>query len=367
MLKIQQCTHEDSQCYAETLMLSSETSLLLDAVDKALAGCVEVDPKATERVPFSEEVHKAQLQLGIFGLLSSSDEFGLTDALRIAAALAKHKAPWNFYGSTLADLALRLGADIPDFCKEQAAQGKIAWGYTGARGSGTFDIHTDGAASLERVPVLTGEQAQVSMVLCPWHGLVVLASENLSFKPCQTIDVTVDFGRLSGDCKPPQVARCGDAKLTRVLTAASALLLAADAVGAAQALLDKAIEYVCQREQFGRVVGTFQGVQHSAATMAASLAPCLPMLLQAGQSLMESGSDAAIAASWRARAHCAEVARIVVKGATELQGGIGFTAEWGTHLWYKRSVFSETLLGGGSHARRLAVELDPKYSALRAD
>ena len=53
------------------------------------------------------------------------------------------------------------------------------------------------------------------------------------------------------------------------IIAAGRILLAADSLGAADAMIAQAVAYAGQREQFGRVIGSFQAVKHMCAEMAA--------------------------------------------------------------------------------------------------
>src|SRR3546814_20386469 len=56
---------------------------------------------------------------------------------------------------------------------------------------------------------------------------------------------------------------------TARLRAAGRVILAADSLGAGQAMIEKAVDYAGQREQFGRLIGSFQAVKHMFAEMAA--------------------------------------------------------------------------------------------------
>src|SRR3546814_18973172 len=55
---------------------------------------------------------------------------------------------------------------------------------------------------------------------------------------------------------------------------AGRVILAADSLGAGQAMIEKAVDYAGQREQFGRLIGSFQAVKHMCAEMAARHEPC---------------------------------------------------------------------------------------------
>ena len=70
------------------------------------------------------------------------------------------------------------------------------------------------------------------------------------------------------------------------------MLIASDTLGAAQAMLDKAVVYASEREQFGRVIGSFQAVKHMCAEMAAKLEPCRALLWHAAHAIDENDDEA---------------------------------------------------------------------------
>ncbi|WP_327132512.1 acyl-CoA/acyl-ACP dehydrogenase [Streptomyces sp. NBC_01343] len=116
----------------------------------------------------------------------------------------------------------------------------------------------------------------------------------------------------------------------------AAAVLAAEAVGAAGQALARTVEYVRQREQFGRPIGSFQAVKHRLAD--------LYVHVQAARS-------AAYYAAWDPRqgglalAQALEALRITAGEAIQLHGGIGFTWEHDAHLYFKRAAADELLFG----------------------
>ena len=124
---------------------------------------------------------------------------------------------------------------------------------------------------------------------------------------------------------------------------AGRVMLAADTLGAAQNMLDQAVEYSKQREQFNRPIGSFQAVKHMCAEMAASLEPCRSLVWYAAHAADEIPAEAALYAC-HAKAHLAEVGTFVAKTATEVHGGMGFTDLLGLHYWFKRIGFNRQLL-----------------------
>ncbi|WP_328789987.1 MULTISPECIES: acyl-CoA dehydrogenase family protein [unclassified Streptomyces] len=127
----------------------------------------------------------------------------------------------------------------------------------------------------------------------------------------------------------------------------AAAVLAAEAVGAAGQVLARTVEYVRQREQFGRAIGSFQAVKHRLAD--------LYVQVQAARS-------AAYYAAWDpdqgglALAQALEALRVTAGEAIQLHGGIGFTWEHDAHLYFKRAAADELLFGPVHRLRAHAAD-----------
>lgn len=128
---------------------------------------------------------------------------------------------------------------------------------------------------------------------------------------------------------------------------AAAAVLAAEAVGAADRALERTVEHVRQREQFGRPIGSFQAVKHRLAE--------LYVQVQAARS-------AAYYAAWDpaagglALAQGLEALRSAASEAVQLHGGIGFTWEHDIQLYFKRASSDELLFGPVHGLRAHAAE-----------
>ncbi|MFD7325030.1 acyl-CoA dehydrogenase family protein [Streptomyces sp. NPDC059875] len=113
-------------------------------------------------------------------------------------------------------------------------------------------------------------------------------------------------------------------------------VLAAEAVGAAQAALDRTVEYVGSREQFGRPVGSFQAVKHRLADLYVQVEAARSLAYGAAR---DPGTGAL------ALAAALEALRAVAAETIQLHGGIGFTWEHEAHLYFKRATADELLFG----------------------
>ncbi|MGZ9931554.1 acyl-CoA dehydrogenase family protein [Streptomyces sp. NC-S4] len=138
----------------------------------------------------------------------------------------------------------------------------------------------------------------------------------------------------------------------------AAAVLAAEAVGAAGRALARTVEYVRQREQFGRAIGSFQAVKHRLAD--------LYVQVQAARS-------AAYYAAWDpeqgglALAQALEALRVTAGEAIQLHGGIGFTWEHEAHLYFKRAAADELLFGPVHRLRAHAADRAGLFADPAAD
>jgi alkylation response protein AidB-like acyl-CoA dehydrogenase len=117
-----------------------------------------------------------------------------------------------------------------------------------------------------------------------------------------------------------------------------------------------AVAYAKQREQFGRPIATFQAVKHLCAEMIAELEPARSLVWYAAHAFDHRPEEAALMAL-HAKAHLAEIGTSIVRTATEVHGGIGFTSEYDLHLWFKRVGLDRQLLGGPDVTRAEAASL----------
>jgi alkylation response protein AidB-like acyl-CoA dehydrogenase len=140
------------------------------------------------------------------------------------------------------------------------------------------------------------------------------------------------------------------------MIAAGHVALAADILGACERAVELAVAYAKQREQFGRAIATFQAVKHLCAEMVAELEPARSLVWYAAYAFDERPDEASLLAL-QAKAHLAEVGTAIVRTATEVHGGIGFTDEYDLHLWFKRAGLDRQLLGSPETLRAEAARL----------
>ena len=295
-------------------------------------------------------------ELGVPGLLVPEEAggaaLGMLDAALVAEAMGLHAAPAPFLGSAvLAPIALRGTAHLADLA---AGRLRVAVGLGALTGStGTCTLRRSGDRISGCVTgVLDAAGATHLLLALPDGSMAFVAAEHngVTLRPSPSLDrlrplADADLADAPAEWLAADAARVLDA---------GRVALAAETLGAAQAMLDKAVAYAGERRQFGRSIASFQGVKHACAEMAAWLEPCRAFVWYAAQA--QDGSDAeAHMLACQVKAHLDEVGRHVAREATEVHGGMGFTELLGLPFWFKRTAANRQLLGGPERCREDAA------------
>ncbi len=111
--------------------------------------------------------------------------------------------------------------------------------------------------------------------------------------------------------------------------------IGAQMVGTAQGALDHTLRYVREREQFGRSIGDFQGVQFQLADAATDLEASRLLVYNAAR-LRDAGHDFLVPAAM-AKLHSSRMAQKVTSLCIDLFGGYGFTTEYPVEKFYRDS------------------------------
>ncbi len=128
-----------------------------------------------------------------------------------------------------------------------------------------------------------------------------------------------------------------------------ALATAAQLVGAAEALLNSAVDYARQRSQFGRVIGSYQAIKHKLADVHIAVELARPLVYGAALSLEPRDVSAAKAAA-------SEAALLAARVALQTHGAIGFTQEHDLSLWLLRVQALRSAWGTPESHRRRVLE-----------
>ena len=133
------------------------------------------------------------------------------------------------------------------------------------------------------------------------------------------------------------------------------MCLAAEQVGGAQKCLDMSVEYAKVRIQFGRPIGSFQGVKHKCADMLLEVESSKSAAYYAGWAAAEDNDELPVVASL-AKSYCSEAYSHTAAENIQIHGGIGFSWEHDAHLFFKRAKSSEILFGDPTYHRELLAQ-----------
>jgi alkylation response protein AidB-like acyl-CoA dehydrogenase len=216
---------------------------------------------------------------------------------------------------------------------------------------------------------------------------IVLHAEQLEIEPVKSVDPLRPVAHVRANA----VEVNDDAVLSGLSrSAAHAListLLSAEAIGVARWATDTASEYAKIREQFGRPIGQFQAVKHRCAEMVADTERATAAVWDAARAIDEAGQNPAqftSAAVEFAAAVAATLAPAAAQRCTQdciqVHGGIGFTWEHDTNVYYRRALVIAASFGRRTEypqrvvhtatttgMRELNIDLDPDTEKLRAD
>ena len=234
--------------------------------------------------------------------------------------------------------------------------------------------------------------AQASLLVLPVSientvAWVVLDAAQLQIEEWKSVDPLRPVARIRADDAEVSTDRVLSAVPQPAGRAIITTLLSAEAVGIALWATETASEYAKIREQFGRPIGQFQAIKHKCAEMIATTERATAAVWDAARAIDEAAANdwgdasthyqfaAAVAATLApvAAQHCAQ-------DCIQVHGGIGFTWEHDTNVYYRRTLGLVAAFGHTSEfgqrvfdtatttgMRTLDIDLDPETEQLRAE
>jgi alkylation response protein AidB-like acyl-CoA dehydrogenase len=134
-------------------------------------------------------------------------------------------------------------------------------------------------------------------------------------------------------------------------------LLAADALGVTEAMLELSVAYASERHAFGRPIGSYQAIKHQIVEILRHAGTTRSLCFYAGYAAQARPDELALAAS-AARFAAEEASDYATRTCIAVHGGIGATWEHDAHLYWRRAQLSRLLLGGvGDAGDRVAEEI----------
>ena len=154
----------------------------------------------------------------------------------------------------------------------------------------------------------------------------------------RSVDRARELGRVSFETRAEHQMRTDvdAASLFSLAFERAALATAAQLLGLSRRMLDMAVRYAKDREQFGKPIGAQQAVKHHLANALIEQEFARPLVYRAAWSLATSSRDADVDVSL-AKIYAGRAARFVAKQALQVHGAIGYTIECDLHMWMKRA------------------------------
>lgn len=345
-----------------------------------------VGPKPSAPRPGPETVDQlwaGLTELGIFSLLVPEDFGGVglsfVDLSLVLEEFGRALVPSGVLNTLIAtDALVRFGSEEQKSALLPAvAEGRmrIAIAVTEPdAGYEAEDIKTavsrsarDAKLNGKKILVADATQADKMLVVCRSCpsgdlGLLLLDARaaGIGLREHETLDPSgayheVDFKNVA--VAPQDILILGQsaAAAQRVLDT-TALTAATVMTGISGAVFDATVDYVKQRSQFGKLLGSFQAIKHRCADMMVSLDSSRSAAYYAAWALANDAADQAKAVSI-AKSFCGDSSRFICNQGTQLHGGMGFTWELGLHFFLRRAKMLEYAHGDATfHRRRVLTE-----------
>ncbi|GLE51161.1 acyl-CoA dehydrogenase [Mycobacterium montefiorense] len=307
--------------------------------------------------------------------------FGLLELSIVLAEFGYGAVPGPFVPSAIASALIASHDPQAKVLAELASGGAIAAyaldsGLTATRKGDALVIRGE----VRAVPAA----AQASVLVLPvaidsGDEWVVLRADQLEIEPVKSLDPLRPIAHVRADA-----VEVGDDALLSSLTVTTAYalmstLLSAEAIGVARWATDTASEYAKIREQFGRPIGQFQAIKHKCAEMIADTERATAAVWDAARAIDEASPDVEFAAAVAATLAPAAAQRCT-QDCIQVHGGIGYTWEHDTGVYYRRALMLAACFGRGADypqkvvntatttgMRAVDIDLDPETEELRAE
>ncbi|AWY40060.1 MULTISPECIES: acyl-CoA dehydrogenase [Pseudomonas] len=225
-----------------------------------------------------------------------------------------------------------------------------------------------GRLSGRKVFVLGAEQQSVLLVSALEHGQPVIVAVAANAPGVRVEAFAAGIGaqyHVDFDQAPvlfEQALLRGQPALNalQLSLAGGRIALSAELAGQAAGCLQQTLDFVSQRVQFERPLGTFQSIQHRCVDLSIEQTLAKASLQHAltchEQAPLTQASQAAISA---AKARCAQAAILTGKQAVQLHGAMGFAEEVDIGLYLRAAMFGSAWLGAvWDHRRQFAKLTD---------
>ena len=298
-------------------------------------------------------------QVGLAGLLVAEGYGGaggdLLDVVVVQRELGRGPVPSPYLSSAV--FAATLLREIGDAAACDRFLPGIAAGTTiAAVAAADWDVAPGPVAATpagagwrltgERSPVPDAMAADLLLVpVAGPDGLSVFAVDpadpSVTRTPLEVLDLTRRQARVAFAGTPATLVGPpgGAGPAYAASRRATVVALVAEQVGGGEALMGMSLAYARTRHQFGRPIGGFQAVKHKLAEMALDVERMASVLVPLAT---EPADDTLL---HLAKAYCGEAYFRLAAENIQIHGGIGFTWEHASHLYFRRAKSTEFLFG----------------------
>ena len=349
-------------------------NLPTDTLHRLVAG--DSDWKNGTASHWDKSLWQQIVDLGWLAVVVPEDAGGLGMSMVAATTLVEQAGRAALPGPLLPTLstACILTACTTDNARDalsQIAEGR-SFSYAACNSHGSWEpgdtdveLHDkvlQGTASYVQDP----QKVDRFLVNAKQNGQTVLVSvaadqQGVQILPDNIVDLTRDQGRVAFDdvrIEDGDLVAGPDAALGAIEAATPALLVlvSADICGAAEWQLQTTAEYARTRRQFDHNIGFFQAVKHPLVEFMVALDLARSHLYNAACAIDHEPESAAVYARM-AKSAANDAAAFGSRKSIQLHGGIGFTWECFVHIYVKRQLHNQMLLGDASWQRAKLAEL----------
>ena len=187
-------------------------------------------------------------------------------------------------------------------------------------------------------PLVSDAQLAEVLILLDGDDIHVVPRAEVDVEANPSIDASRRLGRVTWNPSPATLIASAEQgrTLQAQLLDRGALSVAGQLLGLAQRMLDLSVDYVAQRKQFGKPIGSFQAVKHHLADVARQIEQAKPELYRAAHGLARGERNASLWVS-QARLACCEASWLAARKGIQVHGAMGYTWEVDLQMFMKRA------------------------------
>lgn len=268
----------------------------------------------------------------------------------VAEELGRAPAIVPFLGTTLATAALlALGEPLDD--RRTTVLAVPLSSAPGRQVAETVSVEGDRLSGT----VTSVADARVADVLLVPAGGSLFAVEDFAVASRTSLDLTRPLGDVTLEGAAGRCLGAAEGAVARALLVGAGIL-ASEQLGVAEQCLETTVDYLKGRYQFGRPLGSYQGLKHRLASLWVEITRARAAARYAAACLADDDPDVEVAVAV-AGSLCSDVAVLAAEECVQLHGGLGFTWEHPAHLWLKRAKADQIALGTPDRHRAVLAEL----------